>query len=332
MKDMEPDAPKPLTVALLRLLADGDFHSGEEMAHSLDISRASVHNALQGVERYGITLHSVRGRGYQLARAMHWLDAAKITEHLGHARDSVQLEILDHVPSSNILLLQRAAQGAPSGSVLAAEWQSAGRGRMGRVWHSGLGDALTFSLLWRFESGLAGLSGLSLAVGVAVVRALHELGVRDVGLKWPNDVLLHDGKLAGILLEAQGDMLGPSAVVIGIGINLSSPPQMSRQIDQAVSDLAMCGIPLQERNRVLGVLLRHLAGMLSEFAASGFAPLRTEWESYHALQQRPARMLMPDGTSIEGVVRGVTDAGALRLQTAQGEQVFNSGEISLRRA
>jgi BirA family biotin operon repressor/biotin-[acetyl-CoA-carboxylase] ligase len=155
--------------------------------------------------------------------------------------------------------------------------------------------------------------------------------VHDVGLKWPNDVLLQGGKLAGILLEAQGDMLGPSAVVIGIGMNLSLPPQV-QQIDQAVSDLAMCSIPLKERNRVLGVLLRHLVDMLEEFALGGFAPLRGEWEKYHVLQQRAAKLHMPDGTWVEGVVQGATDAGALRLQTAQGEQVFNSGEISLRSA
>ncbi len=332
MKQTECAAPKPLTFALLRLLADGDFHSGEEMARSLDLSRASVHNALQDVERYGLMLHSVRGRGYQLAQPLHWLDAGRIAEHLADVCDSLQLEILDHASSSNALLLQRAAQGAASGSVLAVEWQSAGRGRLGRAWHSGLGDALTFSALWRFENGLAALSGLSLAVGVATVRALHELGVQGVGLKWPNDVLLPDGKLAGILLEAQGDMLGPSAVVIGIGLNLSPPTQVGRQINQPVSDLAGCGIPLRERNRVLALLLKHLVRMLREFALHGFAPLRSEWESYHLFQQRSAKLLMPDGTLVEGVVRGVTDEGALRLETALGEQVFNAGEISLRSA
>lgn len=332
MKQTECAAPKPLTFALLRLLADGDFHSGEEMARSLDLSRASVHNALQDVERYGLALHSVRGRGYQLAQPLHWLDAGRIAEHLADVCDSLHLEILDHAASSNALLLQRAAQGAASGSVLAVEWQSAGRGRLGRAWHSGLGDALTFSVLWRFENGLAALSGLSLAVGVATVRALHELGVQGTGLKWPNDVLLPDGKLAGILLEAQGDMLGPSAVVIGIGLNLLPPAQAGGRIDQPVGDLAACGIPLQERNRVLALLLKHLVRMLREFALHGFAPLRSEWENYHLFQHRPAKLLMPDGTLAEGAVRGVTDEGALRLETVLGEQVFNAGEISLRSA
>lgn len=326
------DVPRPLTFTLLRVLADGEFHSGAEMAQSFQVSRATIHNALQAADQFGITLHRVRGRGYQLAQPLHWLDAAQIMRFMGDEAEFLRLEILDQAASSNSLLLRRAAQGAACGSVLAVEWQSAGRGRLGRGWQSGLGNALTFSLLWRFEKGLSGLSGLSLAVGVATVRALHELGIDGVGLKWPNDVLHKESKLAGILLEAQGDMLGPSAVVIGIGLNLAIPESVRGKIDQPVSDLLACGVPLRERNRVLALLLKHLTRMLREFALHGFASLRGEWESYHLFQQRPARLLMPDGSNIEGVVRGVTDEGALRLETRQGEKVFNAGEISLRSA
>lgn len=332
MSQTERVGPKPLTIALLKLLADGDFHSGEEMARSLGLTRTSVHNALQDIDRYGLKLHGVRGRGYQLARPLHWLEAEKITAHLGEARAHLRVEIADHAESSNAVLLKRAGQGEPSGSVLAVEWQSAGRGRLGRRWHSGLGDALTFSLLWRFDRGLAALSGLSLAIGVAMVRALRELGVNDAGLKWPNDVLLPDGKLAGILLEAQGDMLGPSAVVIGVGMNLSLPAIARKQIDQPVSDLAACGIPLQERSRVFAVLLKHLVSVLQAFALHGFAPLREEWESYHDLQQSTAVVHMPDGSLVEGTVLGVDEEGALHMRTDRGEQVFHAGEISLRKA
>jgi BirA family biotin operon repressor/biotin-[acetyl-CoA-carboxylase] ligase len=331
MSRIEQTIPKPLTFALLKVLADGDFHSGEEMARSVGLTRTSVHNALQEVAQFGLKLHSVRGRGYQLAQPLHWLDRDKIATHLGVAREHVSVEVLDHAGSSNAMLLERARQGEPSGSVLAVEWQSAGRGRLGRQWHSGLGDALTFSLLWRFDKGLAALSGLSLAVGVAMVRALRELGVGEVGLKWPNDVLLPEGKLAGILLEAQGDMLGPSAVVIGVGMNLSVPDVARQQIEQAVSDLASHGVPLQERNRVFAILLKHLVGVLQAFALHGFSDLRAEWESSHRLQQCAAAVLMPDGSRVEGIVLGVDDEGALRMRTQQGEQVFHAGEVSLRK-
>jgi BirA family biotin operon repressor/biotin-[acetyl-CoA-carboxylase] ligase len=325
-------APKPLTFALLRQLADGEFHSGEALAHRFGVTRATVYNALRDVQSYGLTLYSIRGRGYRLARPLQWLDAGLISAGLGAARDDLHVEILDHTASSNALLLQRAAQGAASGTLLAVEWQGAGRGRLGRTWHSGLGDALTFSLLWRFDSGLAALSGLSLAVGVAMMRALDELGVPGVGLKWPNDVLLNDGKLAGILLEAQGDMLGPSAVVIGIGINLSVPDAMRERIDQTVSDLASLDMPVPDRNRVLAVSSKHLAAVLREFVERGFAAFREEWESRHVFQQRPVKLLLPDGSRVVGTVLGVTDDGALRLTSERGEQMFNAGEVSLRSA
>jgi len=326
MKRAEKETP--LTFALLRLLADGEFHSGQVMARQLGLSRASVHNALQGVAEYGLDLHRVRGRGYRLARPLHWLDATAIKKQLADAGERVQLEILDHATSTNAVLLQRTALGAPSGSVVAAEWQSAGRGRLGRTWHAALGEALTFSVLRRFECGLGALSGLSLAVGVAVLRALHELGVQDVRLKWPNDILLPEGKLAGILLEAQGDMLGLSAVVIGIGLNLRLTESARAAIDQPAGELA--AVPLSERCRVLGVLLQHLLRVLDEFAAHGFGALRAEWERNHAFRQREIRLSLPDGTTVAGVVRGVTDEGALCVETAAGERVFHTGEISLR--
>lgn len=326
------DAPKPLTFALLRRLADGEFHSGEALARQSGVTRATVCNALRDVGAFGLTLYSVRGRGYRLARPWQPLYAETIRAGLGAAGEELHIEILDHAASSNALLAQRAAKGAASGTVLAVEWQSAGRGRLGRAWHAGLGDALTFSLLWRFECGLAALSGLSLAVGVAVMRALNELGVQGAGLKWPNDVLLNGGKLAGILLEAQGDMLGPSAVVIGIGLNLAVPETLRERIDQPVSDLASLGMPMPERNLVLAVLLRNLASVLHVFAEQGFASLHAEWESNHLFQQRPAKLLLPDGSHAAGMVLGATDDGALRLATEQGEQIFNAGEVSLRSA
>ncbi len=324
-------APKPLTFSLLRAMADGEFHSGQLLAQRFNVSRASVHNALQGIEQYGLTLYSVRGRGYRLVEPPQWLDVERIRGAL-RTPEVFHLNVFDSGVSSNSALLQSAAQGAPGGTVLALEWQSAGRGRMGRTWHSGLGNALTFSLLWRFECGIAALSGLSLAVGIAMMRVLRELGVKEVGLKWPNDVVDGQGKLAGILIEAQGDMLGPSAVVIGIGLNLRLPEMVAQQIGQPVSDLARVMAVMPERNRLLALLLQALADVLAEFTQRGFAGLRDEWERYHLYQGRKVCMSLPDGSRPVGIVRGVTDDGALRVETQHGVQVFNAGEISLREA
>jgi BirA family biotin operon repressor/biotin-[acetyl-CoA-carboxylase] ligase len=343
---------------LLRLLTDGEFHSGEVLAKQLGVSRASVNIALRNIDQYGLTLFSVRGRGYRLVNAPQWLDAEKVRAGL-KTPEKFHIEIVDSAVSSNTVLMQRAALGATGGDVLAVEWQSAGRGRLGRAWHSGLGNALTFSLLWRFSFGLSALTGLSLAVGVAMMRTLRKAGVAGVGLKWPNDVLTgvpvsltptlspgereqtnrcanlsipRQGKLAGILIEAQGDMLGPSVVVIGIGLNLRLPEEIAQRIDQPVSDLVHAVAELPERNHLLALLLQELADMLGAFAQHGFTPLRAEWESYHVYQNRQVKMLLPDGTQVAGIARGVTNEGALRVETEHGEQVFNAGEISLRGA
>ncbi len=328
-----PVTVKPLTFALLRLLQDGEFHSGEVLAQRLGISRASVSNALRGIEQLGLVLYSVRGRGYCLRHPPQWLDGDRIEHSLGDLAAHFKLQIIDSADSSNTQLLQRAARGAPSGSVLAVEWQTGGRGRMGRVWHSGLGNSLMFSLLWRFEQGLSTLSGLSLVTGIALIRVLRAQGMAAVQLKWPNDVLANNGKLAGILIEAQGDMLGPSAVVLGIGLNISLPQHLRSQIDQPASSLTEIaalqpGARMPERNVLLAKLLRELRSTLIEFASHGFAPFRAEWQSYHAFHNQPIKLMLPDGSSVMGVARGVTENGALMLETAHGIQTCHAGELS----
>src|SRR4051812_18525737 len=189
-----------LTFPALRMLADGEFRSGEAMARVLGVSRASVWNALNSLDACGIEVFKVRGRGYRLAEPLSLLDAGSITTALGTAAPRFTIEVLDRIASTNSELMQRAAAGASSGTVIAAEWQTAGRGRHGRAWHALPGAALTFSLLWRFEQGAGFLAGLSLAAGIAVMRVLDAHRVRDTGLKWPNDVLWRGRKLAGILI------------------------------------------------------------------------------------------------------------------------------------
>ena len=320
----------PRVWQLLNLLADGKFHSGEVLAEQLGVSRASVFNALESVAEYGVVLQRIHGRGYRLARPWQRLEAREISRCLGKAAKQFDIEILAQAISSNTVLLQRAALGAPSGTVLAVELQTSGRGRLGRTWHSGLGNALTFSLLWRFDCGLNALSGLSLAVGVAIVRALNKLGAQGVQLKWPNDILTAQGKLAGVLIEAQGDVLGPSAVVIGIGLNYSLPSNLATQkIGQAVGALDEVCNELPTRNQLLAALLQALEDVLNEFAKNGFAALRIEWEQHHAHQNKRIQLRMPDEKIVSGVARGVSELGELCLGTAQGVRRFNSGEVGV---
>ena len=321
-----------LTFDTLRLLADGEFRSGEAMARTLGVSRGSVWNALAGLDAAGLEVFRVRGRGYRLAAPLDLLERAAIERALGAHAARFAVSVLDRTESTNTLLLERAAAGAPEGSVIAAEWQTHGRGRRGRPWHSSPGAALTFSLLWRFEQGAGFLAGLSLAVGVALVRALAELGVRGAALKWPNDVLWRGRKLAGILIELQGDMLGPSAAAIGVGLNCRLPPALRDRIEQPVADLAAACGAAPERNSVLALVLIGLAQVLDAFARDGFAPLREEWQRLHACQGKPVQLMLPDGASAHGIAEGVADDGALVLATKAGRRRFHSGEVSLRAA
>jgi len=226
--------------------------------------------------------------------------------------------------------LMQNLSAAKHATCVVANLQTSGRGRRGRSWQAGLGASLTFSLLWRFQCGAAALSGLSLAAGVALMRSLHELGVTSSQLKWPNDVLVRREKLAGILIELQGDMEGPSTAVIGMGINLSLPASLKQQIDQPVTDLATAADGTIDPNHLLGILLKHLADVLAEFEKTGFSQLRSEWSAHHAYHNQNVRMLMPDGREIHGIVQGITDDGSLLVETAEGVQRFISGEISLR--
>lgn len=320
----------PRSWQLLRLLSDGEFHSGDALGKQLGVSRATVFSALANVAEHGIVLHRIRGRGYRLAQVWQSFDADIIRHCLADSAPVFHIEVLQQAASSNTELLRRAAQGAPGGSVLAVELQTGGRGRIGRSWHSGLGNALTFSLLWRFDCGLNALSGLSLAVGLAVLRALNRLGATGVGLKWPNDILVPCGKLGGVLIEAQGDMYGPSSVVIGIGINCSLPLLIEQAITQPAAAIDQVCAVAPARNQLLAALLQELAIILHEFSRSGFSTLRAEWEQHHAQQNAPVQLQMPDGRKICGIARGVSDGGELILETEEGIRQFNSGEVGVR--
>jgi len=318
-----------LTFPILRLLSDGKFHSGEAIAQHFKVSRATVWNALQHAEQLGVEVFSVRGRGYKLPQAVTLLNEQAILSAIGEQSAWLKLEVHDLLPSTNSYLMQNVSAQTHATCVV-ANLQTSGRGRRGRSWQAGLGASLTFSLLWRFQCGASALSGLSLAVGIALMRSLHQFGITDSQLKWPNDVLINHEKLAGILIELQGDMEGPSTAVIGMGINLNLPESLKQQIDQPVTDLASAFAQTIDPNHLLGVLLKHLSDILSAFEQSGFSGLRDEWTQHHAYHNQAVRMLMPDGREVHGVVQGIAEDGSLLVATADGLQRFISGEISLR--
>jgi BirA family transcriptional regulator, biotin operon repressor / biotin---[acetyl-CoA-carboxylase] ligase len=316
------------TFPILNLLADGQFHSGEALAQRFKVTRATIWNAIQHAESLGVEIFSVRGRGYKLPQAIELLNKNTVLHAVGEQRAWFNLQILDEVTSTNTYLMQQ--KSAAHATCVAAHIQTHGKGRRGRAWVSQLGASLTFSLLWRFQCGAAALSGLSLAVGVALIRAFNSLGVNNVQLKWPNDVLVDSKKLAGILIELQGDLEGPSAAVIGVGINLNLPKNVLQSIDQPAIDLANTTANKIDQSVLLGTILKHLADILSTFESRGFIGLQAEWVGYHAYQNKPVKMLLPNGTEVIGTVKNVADDGILLVETPLGLQRFSAGEISLR--
>jgi BirA family biotin operon repressor/biotin-[acetyl-CoA-carboxylase] ligase len=242
------------------------------------------------------------------------------------------IEVVDAIDSTSSELSRRAARRDIDRHVLVAEAQTAGRGRRGRAWIVVPGGSVAFSLGWRFEQGAGHLSGLTLAVGLAVARALEAQGFKGIELKWPNDLVHRRAKLGGILVELSGDALGPSLAIIGVGINVRLPVAARRGIERPVTDLA--GISRRrniDRNALLARILQELATVLDTFAAQGFAPLRVDWQRRHALQRKPVEVMLPDGGSARGRVVGVDAEGALVVDHLGQRLRFLSGEVSLLR-
>lgn len=312
---------------LLQQLADGGFHSGEELGLKLGISRTAIWKQIQKLRELGLEIHSATGRGYRLAEPLSLLDKKVILAGI-NKRAIVPANCVDiHLStgSTNVDAMAKAKAGFPRYLVL-AEHQDSGRGRRGRHWVSPLACNLYLSLLWSFEEGVGALEGLSLMSALVVVRAMERLGYRDIGVKWPNDVLMNGRKLAGILLEMQGDVSGPCQVVIGIGLNINMPTRLAQEIDQPYSSLRSDNAGLVDRNQVTGCLLDELLMMLEDFAAEGFAPWIKEWESRDVYLGRAVEI--HSGNKIQrGVNKGVNKAGGLLLEAETGLCSIHGGEV-----
>lgn len=300
------------------------------MAIEFGLSRASVFNVIRQAEALGVTIHAVRGKGYKLPDAVEWMDADVITRLLGEAASAFDIQIKNSVASTNSALMVAALSSASDGSVLCAEHQYAGKGRRGRQWLSVLGGSLTFSVLLRFERGLQSMGGLSLVAGMAVARAVNRHSRHPARLKWPNDILVGYRKLAGILVEVQGDMNGSAFAIVGVGLNVRLSDAQREGIDQGVIDLAEMGVTVG-RNQLLADCLRELHVTLNIFREQGFSALRDEWMAMDAYSGKEVSLLLPNTLAVHGVDCGVDDTGALLLSGGNATPTaYSGGEISLR--
>jgi BirA family biotin operon repressor/biotin-[acetyl-CoA-carboxylase] ligase len=318
---------------LLRLMADGEIHSGEKLAAALSISRAAVWKQLQQLDDWGIALEARPGSGSRLAAPLDLLDVSRIRTLLPQAAAERlrNLEVHEALDSTSDRLL--AVDDLPPGRFDAclAEFQSAGRGRRGRHWVAPFGSGLCLSVNWSYRDAPATLGALSLAAGVAVLRALRRFGFAGLSLKWPNDIVHGDGKLGGILIDLRGEAAGPAYFVVGVGINVRLPPAVRdkfRSEGVEAVDLASLG-PLPGRSIAAAALISELALALIEFGARGMMAFAEEWQDADALAGRLVRVIQ-GGQSLEGLARGVDTDGALLVDVEGARRRILSGEVSVR--
>ncbi len=320
---------------LLAALSADRAVSGSELARTLGVTRAAVWKQIEQLREIGAPIAAAAGSGYRLVWPLELLDAARIAAALdAPTRARVGIDLHWQIDSTNAELQRGAARaGARPLRVCVAETQTAGRGRRGRIWQSPLGGNLYFSLLRRFEQGMGALAGLSLVAGVAVIAALEDCGVSEIGLKWPNDVLARDRKLAGILVELGGEFLGPCHAVIGIGINLRLPESTRARIDQPAIDLATltAADALPSRNLLAARLIARLAAALDRFESLGFEAFREDYARHDLLDGRAVR-IAAGGLAHEGIAAGVDARGALLVRHGRKLAHYDSAEVSVRAA
>jgi BirA family biotin operon repressor/biotin-[acetyl-CoA-carboxylase] ligase len=320
---------------LIKILSDGDFHSGELIGSALGVSRTAVWKKIAGLEKYGLEVESVKGKGYRLVdgNSLSLLDRAAIQTVLSDSSSAslFDIEIHQTIESTNTHLMQQMAGGLVSGRVCLAEMQTAGRGRRGRPWVSPYGGSVYMSVTQAFQRGAVSTEGLSLAVGVLVADALATFGVADIQLKWPNDIYWQGKKLAGILLELVGDAAGECAVVVGLGLNVSLPRSASDEIDQAWIDLQSIVNAKVSRNELVSQLLNSLLPALSNYETDRFESYLHRWAELDFLKGSQVSASTGD-SAVVGVAKGVNERGALVIETPLGSQIINGGEVSVRKA
>lgn len=305
---------------LIEILADGQFHSGEELATIFGITRAGINKYIKQLREWGIELTSIQGKGYCLASPLNLLNKTKINQHY---QSNSRCEILPIIDSTNQYLLDRIDQ-LTSGDCCVAEFQSKARGRRGRKWFSPFGTNLYFSMYWRLEQGVAAAMGLSLVVGIVIADTLRALSGQDIKVKWPNDLYLNDQKLAGILVELAGKTGDCAHVVIGVGVNLTMTNPDTNIVNQKWANLGNV-----DRNLLVAQVAKTLKSQLIEFEKHGLVPFINDWNRLDNFVNRPVKLLIGDNI-IRGIAKGINDQGALLLEQNGKIEAHIGGEISLR--
>ena len=324
-----------LQFAILDALSDGHFHSGEDLAQRFDVTRAAVWKALKQLEKnYTIGIDAVQGRGYRLSQAVELLDADRIKQSMRQADQLSAIETHLSIASTNDYLMTEIDRDQSGPRAVFAETQTAGRGRRGRQWLSPFGGNLYFSLSWNLDQAASDVMGLSLAAGVVISRVLERHfdnnEIHGIQLKWPNDILYQNAKLAGILVELKGETNGPYAIVLGAGLNINLSDEHLVEIDQPCISLAQLSKQAVSRNLLAAELMDELIEMMQIFDTDGLEPYIPEWKKRDVFRDHAVDIVFPNQT-LHGIARGIDRSGALMLEQDGRVKRYFSGEISLRK-
>ncbi|MEM7027682.1 MAG: biotin--[acetyl-CoA-carboxylase] ligase [Pseudomonadota bacterium] len=316
---------------ILEFMSDGEFHSGQQLAKQLNVTRASIWKYLQQLRAYDLTIESRRGKGYRLSQSIELLNATTITQALTKNASNLcaGITVHDAIDSTNSYLFEQSKNTLKPGTVVMAEFQTKGKGRRGHQWLSPFASGINFSLFWRLEEAQINTGVLSLIVGVAVIRCLKQIGIKGAGLKWPNDIVIDDCKLGGVLIELHGEVNGPVNIVIGVGLNFQLPESGLELDEYTVTDIFSHQSKVIKRNDIASKLISSIFDVLHEMKLQKHITLMNEWRKYDAYKGRTASLLMEDRT-ITGKLNGVNDDGYLLMNIQGKEKSFASGELSVR--
>lgn len=316
---------------ILQMLKTGGIISGEEISRRLDISRTAVWKHIQSLKEDGYQIISQPRSGYRLTASPDRLYPWEITPHLQTQLLGKRLIHHQQLLSTNDAAKGLARENTPEGTVVVAEEQIGGRGRLGRKWYGAKGQDLAFSVVLYPTLMPAEAPRFSMLAAVAVAEAVKQTCGLQVGIKWPNDLLLAGRKVCGILVEMGAELDRVKYLVLGIGLNVNSTLAMwPEEIKDSTTSLRQqLGAPVN-RAVLLSSILWQLEKLYLQWRNEGFASVMAAWRSWCVSQHCAARVQTIHG-EYTGWIEGIDDNGALLLRLDDGRvQGFMSGDVSLR--
>ena len=319
-----------IDVDIIKQLSLGQFVSGEALGQKLGVSRTAIANHIKQLQAMGLDIYSVKGKGYKLSQSIALLNSEQIQQHLNTAgKENYPLELHHIIDSTNSQLLRKIPHNLPKGHVCIAEYQQAGRGRRGKKWQSPFGSHVYLSIYWPLEQGMSAAMGLSLAVGIAISAVIDQYSNTPAQLKWPNDVYVGNEKIAGVLVELEGQAQGLSHCVIGVGLNVQMPENSREAIDQPWTDLSQHSPQPIDRNQLVAEIILQISHYLDIHQQHGLAHLLSQWQQRDLYINQQVKVITGEKTHL-GIYRGINEQGAMILNIQGRDTIFYGGEVSLR--